>query len=132
MIFRTLYSTRHLRKSILVRRKWDFIQNFSIITIVSLNRVLTISGRLCPKPESTRQTFLQLIGVDKPICVCPARNLSSFTPPETERQVIEVNINELREMLASKNVQLIDVREPYELKKAGKIPGSINIPCKYA
>jgi 3-mercaptopyruvate sulfurtransferase SseA len=26
---------------------------------------------------------------------------------------------------------LIDVRNPEELQKNGKIPGSINIPCKY-
>ena len=32
--------------------------------------------------------------------------------------------------LADKSLVLIDVRNPDELEKHGKIPGSINIPCK--
>ena len=32
--------------------------------------------------------------------------------------------------LADKSIALIDVRNPDELVKHGKIPGSINIPCK--
>ena len=32
--------------------------------------------------------------------------------------------------LADKSLALIDVRNPDELVKHGKIPGSINIPCK--
>lgn len=130
-MLRSLSSVRHLSRNISYRKRWSFVQNFSIITIVSLNRALTTNGKICAKPESTRQTFQQLIGIARPICACPARNLTSATVPETDKQVLEVNINQLREMLASKNFQLIDVREPYELKKTGKIPGAINIPCKW-
>ena len=123
MIFRTLQLC-HRR----VPKKWNCVRSFSIITLVTLNRAVMRSGKLCSNLETSRLRFHQLIGVARPICVCPARNLTSSTTTTAIKQVIE--INELREMLDSKNLLLIDVREPYELQKCGKIPGAINIPCK--
>ena len=38
---------------------------------------------------------------------------------------------DVKEGLENKSLLLIDVREPDELEKFGKIPGSINIPRKY-
>ncbi|XP_040839038.1 thiosulfate sulfurtransferase/rhodanese-like domain-containing protein 3 isoform X1 [Ochotona curzoniae] len=35
---------------------------------------------------------------------------------------------ELKNLLNSKNIMLIDVREPWEILEYGKIPGSVNIP----
>ena len=37
---------------------------------------------------------------------------------------------QLQHMLKEDNVRLIDVREPWELTKEGKIGPSVNIPCK--
>ena len=44
---------------------------------------------------------------------------------------VDVGTDELKNMLSNQNIQLIDVREPYELIEDGRIPNSINIPCKY-
>ena len=40
-----------------------------------------------------------------------------------------VSYEQLRSMLSSKDIQLFDVRNPDEFQ-AGRIPGSINIPCE--
>lgn len=42
----------------------------------------------------------------------------------------DVGTSELNEMISNNDIQLIDVREPYELIEDGRIPVSINIPCK--
>ncbi|XP_045150618.1 thiosulfate sulfurtransferase/rhodanese-like domain-containing protein 3 isoform X1 [Echinops telfairi] len=39
-----------------------------------------------------------------------------------------VSYKELKNLLNSKNITLIDVRETWEVLETGKIPGSINIP----
>lgn len=41
-----------------------------------------------------------------------------------------VTYRELKNLLNSKNIMLIDVRDTWEILEHGKIPGSINIPCK--
>ncbi|KAM6181756.1 thiosulfate:glutathione sulfurtransferase [Erethizon dorsatum] len=40
----------------------------------------------------------------------------------------DVTYKELKNLLSSKNIVLIDVREKWEILEYGKIPGSINIP----
>ncbi|KAM9666547.1 thiosulfate sulfurtransferase/rhodanese-like domain-containing protein 3 isoform 1-T1 [Trichechus inunguis] len=40
----------------------------------------------------------------------------------------DVTYKELKNLLNSKNIMLIDVRETWEILEYGKIPGSINIP----
>ncbi|MEJ1286318.1 hypothetical protein NN561_017325 [Cricetulus griseus] len=40
----------------------------------------------------------------------------------------DVTYRELKNLLNSKNIMLIDVRETWEILEHGKIPGSINIP----
>uniref|UniRef100_A0A286Y0E1 Sulfurtransferase n=1 Tax=Cavia porcellus TaxID=10141 RepID=A0A286Y0E1_CAVPO len=40
----------------------------------------------------------------------------------------DVTYKELKNLLSSKNIMLIDVREKWEILEYGKIPGSINIP----
>ncbi|KAL1775679.1 thiosulfate sulfurtransferase/rhodanese-like domain-containing protein 3 [Sigmodon hispidus] len=40
----------------------------------------------------------------------------------------EVTYRELKNLLRSKNIMLIDVRESWEILEHGKIPGSVNIP----
>ena len=42
-----------------------------------------------------------------------------------------MDYKEVRTGLEDKSLTLLDVRNPDELTKNGKIPGSINIPCKY-
>uniref|UniRef100_A0A8C5RDF1 Rhodanese domain-containing protein n=1 Tax=Laticauda laticaudata TaxID=8630 RepID=A0A8C5RDF1_LATLA len=41
-----------------------------------------------------------------------------------------VSYQQLKDLLESKTVRLIDVREKWEIAEHGKIPGSISIPCK--
>ncbi|XP_068841628.1 thiosulfate sulfurtransferase/rhodanese-like domain-containing protein 3 [Capricornis sumatraensis] len=40
----------------------------------------------------------------------------------------DVTYKELKNLLKSKKIMLIDVREPWEIHESGKIPGSVNIP----
>ncbi|XP_044092253.1 thiosulfate sulfurtransferase/rhodanese-like domain-containing protein 3 [Neovison vison] len=40
----------------------------------------------------------------------------------------DVTYKELKNLLNSKKIMLIDVREPWEIVEYGKIPGSVNIP----
>ncbi|XP_078504334.1 thiosulfate sulfurtransferase/rhodanese-like domain-containing protein 3 isoform X2 [Lissotriton helveticus] len=39
-----------------------------------------------------------------------------------------ISYEQLKELIGSQSIVLIDVREPWEIKEYGKIPGSINIP----
>ncbi|CAH8591165.1 unnamed protein product [Schistosoma turkestanicum] len=61
--------------------------------------------------------------------------ISSFIKPidhlsrwfNSEKSV-DIDVKSLQKMMKSNDVKLIDVREPDELVKDGKIPNSINIP----
>ena len=54
------------------------------------------------------------------------RNLSSTTNTD-------VSYDQLKQDLAGRTAVVIDVREPWELREYGTIPGSINVPreCIY-
>ena len=54
-----------------------------------------------------------------------------FSTTESGINCIRVEFEDVKEGLASKSLILIDVRNPDELVEHGKIPGSINIPCKH-
>uniref|UniRef100_UPI00398EA74F thiosulfate sulfurtransferase/rhodanese-like domain-containing protein 3 n=1 Tax=Pristiophorus japonicus TaxID=55135 RepID=UPI00398EA74F len=41
-----------------------------------------------------------------------------------------VTYQELKQLLKSNKIVVIDVREPWELKETGQIPGSINVPLR--
>lgn len=43
---------------------------------------------------------------------------------------IVVDYEYVRNSIADCNKLIVDVREPEEIKEHGKIPNSINIPCK--
>lgn len=47
----------------------------------------------------------------------------SSTPPSTD-----VSYAQLKQLLAGRKAVVIDVREPWELREYGFIPGSINVP----
>lgn len=49
----------------------------------------------------------------------------SSAPPSTE-----VTYEQLKRLLASDKAVVVDVREPWELREYGFIPGSINVPCE--
>ncbi|KAG5454222.1 Thiosulfate sulfurtransferase/rhodanese-like domain-containing protein 3 [Clonorchis sinensis] len=42
--------------------------------------------------------------------------------------IVHIDCQELRERMRTKNIMLIDVREPIELEESGRIDGAINIP----
>lgn len=46
----------------------------------------------------------------------------------SEPQNREVNYEQMKQLLASRKAVVIDVREPWELREYGNIPGSINVP----
>ncbi|KAK4475713.1 hypothetical protein MN116_000977 [Schistosoma mekongi] len=46
----------------------------------------------------------------------------------TTEKLVNIDVKKLKEMMESNSLKLIDVREPYELKEAGTIPNSVNIP----
>lgn len=52
------------------------------------------------------------------------RRLSSGTP------CTDVNYDQLKQLLNDRKSIVIDVREPWELREYGSIPGSINVPCE--
>ncbi|XP_076066575.1 thiosulfate:glutathione sulfurtransferase-like isoform X1 [Oratosquilla oratoria] len=60
-------------------------------------------------------------------CTNRAMNTSS-TLPRTRRARTDLDYEELRTLMLSGEVQLIDVRHPEELRAYGEIPGSVNIP----
>lgn len=47
---------------------------------------------------------------------------------ETDRS--QIGLECLKDMVIDGDLQLFDVREPHELVSLGKIPKSVNIPCK--
>ncbi|XP_051576661.1 thiosulfate sulfurtransferase/rhodanese-like domain-containing protein 3 [Myxocyprinus asiaticus] len=51
------------------------------------------------------------------------RNFSSSSQPS-----IDVSYDQLKKLLVSRSGVVIDVREPWELREYGNIPGSINVP----
>lgn len=80
---------------------------------------------------TTKQRFTHMLGVvEQGHCAC-AKRLLTTTPPKEPIDPTTVNIEELKTMLAENDLQLIDVREPYELIESGRIPNSINVPRKF-
>jgi len=47
-----------------------------------------------------------------------------------EAEQSQIGLECLKDMVIDGDIQLFDVREPHELASAGKIPKSVNIPCK--
>lgn len=43
----------------------------------------------------------------------------------------QIGLECLKDMVVDGDIQLFDVREPHELASGGKIPKSVNIPCKF-
>lgn len=64
---------------------------------------------------------------DTPVVACRGmiqwRNFSSSKESD-------VSYEQLKKLLAAGAASVIDVREPWELREYGNIPGSINVPCK--
>lgn len=55
-------------------------------------------------------------------------SLRNFT--SSSQLSIDVSYEQLKKLLLSDSSVVIDVREPWELREYGNIPGSINVPCK--
>lgn len=65
--------------------------------------------------------------VPLPASVLLLRGLSSGVPST------DVTYEQLKQLLAGRKSLVIDVREPWELREYGSIPGSINVPreCRF-
>lgn len=117
-------------------KKVVVVRNFTILTMMVLARFIGATTRSClhsvpPKKactEYTTRAFLRLAGITKPAVSvqCPKRNTST-TPLE---HWTDISITELKAMLTANNIQLFDVREPYELVETGKIACATNIPLR--
>lgn len=104
----------------------------SIVPMTALARKVGITVRSClPKNTcsiSTTRVFLDLVGITRPPVnvQCAKRNTSTTTLEHWT----DISIKELRAMLTAHNIQLFDVREPYELMETGKIACATNIPLR--
>ncbi|CAL1299809.1 unnamed protein product [Larinioides sclopetarius] len=52
----------------------------------------------------------------------------NFAANMSENKLAVIEFENLKDKLLKRNITLIDVREPKELKEDGKIPNSVNIP----
>ena len=102
----------------------------SIVTMTALARLMGNTARSClPKNACsiyTTRVFMDLVGIIRPPVnmQCARRNTSTTTLEHWT----DISIKELRAMLTAHNIQLFDVREPYELVESGKIACATNIP----
>ncbi|ETE74076.1 Heat shock protein 67B2, partial [Ophiophagus hannah] len=113
--------------------RWLGQFTFGLITQLAASRLSGCGGRKISQltwshRESVLRRFEWSVGIGR---FCP----SDY--PKNRRQIVchfstaedhSVSYQQLRDLLESKAVQLIDVREKWEIAEHGKIPGSINIP----
>lgn len=59
------------------------------------------------------------------------RRMFSQQQSESPAEELTVDFDYVKKATANNAALIIDVREPEEVKEHGKIPNSINIPCKY-
>lgn len=62
-----------------------------------------------------------------PSYISPVRSYSKNVKVED----VAVDFDYVKKAISNHNILIIDVREPDEIKEHGKIPNSINIPCKF-
>lgn len=57
--------------------------------------------------------------------------LCRFYSEQARNEDVIVDYDYVKNATKNKNILVIDVREPNEVKEHGKIPNSVNIPCTY-
>lgn len=57
--------------------------------------------------------------------------LCRFYSEQARNEDVIVDYDYVKNATKNKNILVIDVREPNEVKEHGKIPNSVNIPCMY-
>ena len=92
-------------------RRFNFVAASNVIYVLTAGRQLSVSSRLCFPSRPFWQ--LQLLSTSK--CF------------STDRPWYDLNYTQFKQRVNKEDIQLIDVREPYEYK-AGQIQNSINIP----
>ncbi|XP_026226056.1 thiosulfate sulfurtransferase/rhodanese-like domain-containing protein 3 [Anabas testudineus] len=97
------------------RRCWRFAV---IVPRLLWNRSV-LSGTSLPVGRSS---VCSLVNTHRSCKKLLLRRFSS-APPSTE-----VSYEQLKQLLASRKAVVVDVREPWELREYGFIPGSINVP----
>ena len=63
--------------------------------------------------------------------VFSARLYSQSAEEKCDSKWTDLSYNDMVALIESKNIQLIDVREPKELTETGHIPGAVNVPRMY-
>lgn len=90
----------------------------NIITMVTFTHCIS-----CRKSSLLPYTKNMLFGN-----ISQAQKMALSGDVTDQTAVKEITFNELQEQLNNNDITLVDVREPKELKKDGRIPKSINIP----
>ena len=129
-------------RSVVTQNHYREFHNFAGITKFQRN-----SHHLSTFTNSNilKNTILNIVKTQQPFYnICTLKSLYSikhyntcsiknhrFSATESGLRVnCIMEFEDVKEGLANKSLVLIDVRNPDELVKHGKIPGSINIPCK--
>ncbi|KAM9310372.1 thiosulfate sulfurtransferase/rhodanese-like domain-containing protein 3 [Pholidichthys leucotaenia] len=98
-----------------LRRCWRFT---GVVSRLLLNSA-ELPAASVPRGRSSVSAFVNTLSGCKN---SPLRRFSS-APPSAE-----VTYEQLKQLLAGARAVVIDVREPWELREYGSIPGSINVP----
>lgn len=95
-----------------------------VVAVTARRSTSTLSS--CPR--YTWRSYSQLA---KSSCIINSATNLYKQPYSTDKELKwnDVGSVELVAMLQANDVQLIDVREPYELIEDGRIESSVNIPC---
>ncbi|NP_001134583.1 thiosulfate sulfurtransferase/rhodanese-like domain-containing protein 3 [Salmo salar] len=89
--------------------------------LLANRNVISASGRALSNTFGTYSRCASYIYATHKVYVL--RSFSSSPLPETD-----VSYEQLKKLLATRTSVVIDVREPWELREYGNIPGSINVP----
>ncbi|XP_016378884.1 thiosulfate sulfurtransferase/rhodanese-like domain-containing protein 3 isoform X2 [Sinocyclocheilus rhinocerous] len=94
----------------------------TIVRVLASRSVIPVTRQLTTTSCWTHLRCLQLKRVIR-YDGSSLRNFSSSSQPS-----IDVSYEQLKKLLLSDSSVVIDVREPWELREYGNIPGSINVP----
>ncbi|XP_016357914.1 thiosulfate sulfurtransferase/rhodanese-like domain-containing protein 3 isoform X1 [Sinocyclocheilus anshuiensis] len=96
----------------------------SIVRVLTSRSVIPVTRRLATNVTSYR-THLRCLQHIRVIRYdgTSLRRFSSSSQPS-----VDVSYEQLKKLLLSESSVVIDVREPWELREYGNIPGSINVP----
>ncbi|KAK2902849.1 hypothetical protein QQF64_010290 [Cirrhinus molitorella] len=94
----------------------------SIVCVLASRSIIPVTRQLTTTSCRTHLRCLQHIRVNR----YDGTSLQKFS--SSSQPSVEVSYEQLKKLLLSETSVVIDVREPWELREYGNIPGSINVP----